>query len=921
MKRTNAYFEFLSKVLSETVENVEADFKIDDIYNQLYSIIDNELMSEIETIGEPQKYKIVDELKKILFEYKIRLYYNYLFNKTIVTFYGMDNAISILKKYFGLKKALLNDDIRSSIPFIFRSDPEENNVELLNFPENTVGLTRKEYKLIGALRKKRILFENLAMVISFPLNNDLCNTAFTVLDKELGSVYHKAVASMTDVIVTNRKNVNEKIFERFPYVKTVLVLENVGSFRKKNIIKICRRKSCEVKFVKIDTIFDEVRSLNICSKNTMLALRIEEKIGEIIDFIAQKINFNKTKFNVLNSDVLNNVDKKILAMLQEQRKNLRLQIDTDLSKYKKLKEICVVISDKSRLLEEEIERVLGRTDPEEYTYHFDELEILYGIYTQLLSTALFDESVAPRLKVLCGRIGKYDDEYAAVAEAARKVIVLQSYKKSEIDEIVKRRSASLSLLKTKLNIAYALNIYPEMLADEYYRFGEEPQTPLQYYYYGISCIEHNEKVKGKAALMFALENGITKAGDYLLNKFADVDIKELAKLCVPNACYNYAMSRKESDPFFYTTYLKIAAAFAHTDALKQLADDLYKQVRSSFNSEIAHECLGYYMALININEKKFKIAYFNIGFILYKLEDYENAKSAYMKSDCGAGYYNIGLMYEDGKGFSVDLEEALNYFKLSKEKGELSANEACDRVAEKIEAEKAKRETSEDTDYSLRTFFDRYYSIDSGCVTAGTKILLSDNSYINVENVSSDFCIRNCEGGISYTTDEIIVNRNVQELYSINDDEPFMSLEHAVLTQRGWCSLNPDLSNEINSNYNVKKLEMGDVIEKIELVNGEISYKNVTVKKINIACNSEELTCYDLHFYNGINSYYANGYPCLLNYPTFTLSSLKARLNKMSEAEKEKFVEMCTNYSQTLEQIFGKTNIAMLFADIISTRK
>ena len=66
-------------------------------------------------------------------------------------------------------------------------------------------------------------------------------------------------------------------------------------------------------------------------------------------------------------------------------------------------------------------------------------------------------------------------------------------------------------------------------------------------------------------------------------------------------------------------------------------------------------------------------------------------------------------------------------------------------------------------------------------------------------------------GTVSVTSDEKVINRHITCLYGINDIPPFMSLEHAVLTEEGWKSLDPETTNSINSFYHAAKLQVGDV--------------------------------------------------------------------------------------------------------------
>ena len=299
-------------------------------------------------------------------------------------------------------------------------------------------------------------------------------------------------------------------------------------------------------------------------------------------------------------------------------------------------------------------------------------------------------------------------------------------------------------------------------------------------------------------------------------------------------------------------------------------------------------------------------------------KDYTAAQKNFKASKTGYSYFMLGKIYENGLGYAVDLEKALKFYGQAKKKNYnySESEEAYERVAEKIFA-RQEADDDDDDDYGYSGYSSSYsYESDSGCVKAGTKILTADNRLVSVEDIVENTAVRNCMDSVSKTDNELIKNTEVEMLYSINDDEPFMSLEHAVLTERGWCSLDPEASMSINRFNKVSKLIKGDIIKKISVINGVLKYEDCRIEKINIAPNTEKAVCYDLHFYDGYNSYYANGYPVLLNYPGFTLSGLMENIGGMTEEEKARFMKMSEEYNDVLVKAFGKSNMDMFFMSV-----
>ena len=70
---------------------------------------------------------------------------------------------------------------------------------------------------------------------------------------------------------------------------------------------------------------------------------------------------------------------------------------------------------------------------------------------------------------------------------------------------------------------------------------------------------------------------------------------------------------------------------------------------------------------------------------------------------------------------------------------------------------------------------------------------------------------------------------------------------------------------------------------------------------------------YDLHFREGYNSYIANNYLCLLNYPEITIKNILSNIHKkMSHSERIQFVDLVNDYEELLSKAFGKEAVNML---------
>lgn len=204
---------------------------------------------------------------------------------------------------------------------------------------------------------------------------------------------------------------------------------------------------------------------------------------------------------------------------------------------------------------------------------------------------------------------------------------------------------------------------------------------------------------------------------------------------------------------------------------------------------------------------------------------------------------------------------------------------------------------------------------DSGCVIKGTKILLSNLRECPIEMLKHNDQILSCENLPSTCSDGLIFNPNVTALYAVNEDDPFMSLEHPILTKRGWCSLEPEQSMQINPNYQVSELKIGDSFYKAVLRPSGLTFEEVIVCKINKVVYDIPQECFDLNIEDGYHSYFANGYPCLCNYPQITAASIRKAMEQLTDEECNTILNMLMEQRPLMEKLLGTNAVETLLTE------
>lgn len=1011
MIRSTDYISLLSKLMSEDkLYNVKLDMNIEELYNNIYTIIDTDFMMAIEKIGYSQKYEIVESLKNILTDYKLFLYFPELIYKSSVCLYDSPKCtLSVLKSY-GLESkdtGLLSSKvwIPNDIPIIFTN--REGSWNCLNIPDVGIVLSDEEYSLFRNLSKKGINSRSLIAVLSALLPNINDNTAISAIPhSSISTVYGKAISNLSEAVVVENRSIDSLISDikagAFQYIKRIYCSRSVGT-KQIQALSACTVNATIISYSNTSELTRLLNNENYFCNNIGICERLTEMVNRIIMFLADNIFLDKQHIEMINSDIFANSDENAVKNIQELKSKIAIQIDTKTQLYRDLlkkREIVIAFADKLEKIINELyceitdvvereqratstvyyypkvlmettdavavgeeqsvtstvdhypEVLMETTDVVEEKQsvasavdHYPEVLMQQNLFLQYLSFLRIDDSKSNKQAVskYSQLLSDYSEDYLLATEYCVKLYKKQKISKESILNFINGTSVDAFVARIQIMLATEYISYSNLddissLTEKIPLILEALSSPAEYYVAGL-YFENNVGDMNRAISQYtlSLDRGNVYAGDKII-KISEkhgfsYSLDSLAHMLVPSACYKYGSQLLSSNPDDAIKYLKIAAAYRNADAVISLSKYYYQKVESSVSddeiydevfSDNCKKALSFYTAYDEIASVDHCV---ECGRLCYYLEDYSSAIEYLSRANDKECQNILGIIYEKGLGCAVDRQTALSYYSNAKEMGSSAGAANYDRLSEIIAEENRRNVASTSTSYSsysyysyYSSYYSGYSSSSSGCVIEGTKILTGNGTECNIEDIKAHQEIRNCKGSVSYTSDELIKNDTVETLYAVNDDAPFMSLEHAILTERGWCSMNPTLSMSINPNFLVYQLEIGDVFYKKVSVNGRITDMRCEITRINVSPNTVKKPCYDLHFFDGFNSYYANGYPCLLNYPEFTLSSLKRQLAMMHVEQYNKFLNMCIENRDVLENIFGKTNIGFLFSDAIDDR-
>ncbi len=140
------------------------------------------------------------------------------------------------------------------------------------------------------------------------------------------------------------------------------------------------------------------------------------------------------------------------------------------------------------------------------------------------------------------------------------------------------------------------------------------------------------------------------------------------------------------------------------------------------------------------------------------------------------------------------------------------------------------------------------------CFIAGTKITMADGSIKNIEDVQIGDELIGKDGSVNTVLEYVRPVLGERTLISLNDSTPFITNDHPVYMKDGtWKSFDPvatKLKYKKLSDWNIGKLEVGDVIETVD----GVGFKIETMSEHS---DRDDLQVYNFSL-NGNHTYIAN---------------------------------------------------------------
>lgn len=176
---------------------------------------------------------------------------------------------------------------------------------------------------------------------------------------------------------------------------------------------------------------------------------------------------------------------------------------------------------------------------------------------------------------------------------------------------------------------------------------------------------------------------------------------------------------------------------------------------------------------------------------------------------------------------------------------------------------------------------------------------------MSIEKQTSGLKILVHGGEIATITAEFVENTIPpgDQLFGINDDAPFASVNHPFWTTEGWKCLAVEAAKQENPDIEFKLLQVGDIVYKIAQTS-PLLYEPIRISRFTFRTLSEPTKIYGLHL-DGPRSYHANRYVVAANYPVLTKKRVQEGMKLLNAQETQKLASAITSARNELTKVLG----------------
>ena len=740
MSNIAEYMQVLAKVM-QTDSNINKEK-----FNKLYYMIHSEFFTYLQNSSYPHTSDIIQNCEDMMCKLEpLYLFPEIVGKKTLLISSHITTNI-----FFACKEVFLNinsislfSKTYSQIPFIIVDSDEGDTIEALNFADNRIPLTEKEFELLVTESRKRKIGLN-KVVQYFFFKTKLTDPNICLI---FDNLYKKAEKSFTSIISKNIAYIDVNDVKYIEKRKLEGFSSLIMSDYIINIVKLNYPYLNKFPYIRINNLTDYIKK----EVKPVLYGFLERFI-----LIKTKIKNYYEKQQIQTMNILSSIKADIVLLGDNGDQTLQSVRNYQKKRGKNLKnEFNEVYSllDKIEKLVIEICNGLGENH---ITGKQISKNIFDNIFNSIFQCENFNKDNELEKKIL-SRLHSFEyDNYDLV------LAYIQANSGEKVDyNVIDIKQGEWEKAKMILFILEPDNIPLHYLKEYIKILGNRCSTGKELY---AKALISPNNIKNRL-LEKSFDKGYEKSGLALLEKYKKgedgINLLTLANTLVPEACMIIAnnkikkyLQRKKfvdlSNKEF--TYYKIAATKEYSPAIGKIVDIVFNS-RFSSGFQIPADQLQNekYRDMINnghvicqlckfLINKQYQVEYYSeiLGIILFSLnENLSESMNLLTKVNSGLAYYCKGNMYEFGGGVTIDLEQAINNYQKALDKGFQNWTKKRLDICYKKRERELCEQNRKNYYHSTYTETSRV-TIDEGCFAPGTLILMADKTYCRVEDIKID---------------------------------------------------------------------------------------------------------------------------------------------------------------------------------------
>lgn len=730
-ENTTETLKLLGNLLTEEFPVYYDGYKVvHDKYEKLYEKVTQSLYKKINDTLYENKTDLIIEIEKTLDRIQFCIQFPQIINKSVLLIYGDAWETGNFISKVSTKNTGQYFKLNNNIPSLIVHNDEENVIRSINQLDNIADLSFAQYRKANKdLYKKDIDIRQLLSMYQLQIDIQFSNLVMMYMPNYVrkNTKVYTMMQQMADctVLLADKKGKWKSDLgkmQKFEKFEKIYVL-----FESEELMESVDNNE-GIQFETYDQFLQKMNDLNEYRFNTGFENLFRNSFMDYFVEMKQKITHLNHLTNGLSKDLLKVSDEEMADKLRYIRKSIRKQLDSEKKAHLQVEKLLNECIDAVNKIEDYLFTEVVKEEPA-------------NAASEYIKTILSDYTLK------CIDAENYKDASQYIQQLASWGSVTTSYlmmylklhkgkKLTKTDKILftKRPSNnflfSRVFLKAFLQIDASKELFDQL--EEEFCYSQDAQVLFEL---GMAAQALQVFDKAKQYFRKAVVKRHQEAGVYYLDYVEDSDIREIeriANLLIPEANYLAGMYYLDDNRFAKgVTYLKIAAAFKHVEAIEKISEiefGRYLKVRKH-NREEATEILDNAILLHQFvlkeqpNNKDTKE---RLGKLYYWDENYRQAEEILSTCSTGEAKFLCGKIYQYGDGFAQDLEKAKRFFTEAKRLGHRQAEVELRKVEGWIQSNSIKHQYNsshsyESTSYSTSSSSSRR----SGCfLTTATCLAL-----------------------------------------------------------------------------------------------------------------------------------------------------------------------------------------------------